>query len=235
MSHPAHPHHQASEDSMMSVIQTDDDIEICLIQDDDIEDVLVFLRKFFFKDEPLNVEQNLLETEDARCLELEEICTETMKEHLSFKATSKGQILGVTINGVSRPGKAVDSSEECKNPKFKKILKLLYTIDKQSDVFGQFPDVSSTIDVKIISVDNACRGRGIAKALIDRTREFGAENGHAMIRVDCTSHFSAKAVARLGFECVYILKYSEYLGPDGKPVFTPEPPHNEVKVFVQRI
>lgn len=55
-----------------------------------------------------------------------------------------------------------------------------------------------------------------------------------MIRVDCTSHYSAKATARLGFQCVYTLKYADYC-EDGKPVFVPEPPHNEVKVYVQRV
>jgi arylalkylamine N-acetyltransferase len=58
------------------------------------------------------------------------------------------------------------------------------------------------------------------------------ELGIPLVRVDCTSHFSAKAVARLGFHCVYTLSYSDYLNPEGEPVFVPELPHTCVKTFV---
>lgn len=78
--------------------------------------------------------------------------------------------MGVCINAVSRRNKCIDESGDCDHPKFKKILKLLYTVDKQADVFGQFPDIDCTMDVKILSVDDAMRGRGIAKALMERTR-----------------------------------------------------------------
>lgn len=56
--------------------------------------------------------------------------------------------------------------------------------------------------------------------------------GYRMMRVDCTSHYSAKAVAALGYKCVYTLKYADYQD-NGKPIFSPEDPHNEVKVYVK--
>jgi len=54
------------------------------------------------------------------------------------------------------------------------------------------------------------------------------------MRIDCSSHFSALAVARLGFENVFKMKYEDYR-QNGEPVFDPEPPHEEVATYVQRL
>lgn len=58
------------------------------------------------------------------------------------------------------------------------------------------------------------------------------EDGIRMVRVDCTSHFSALAVSRLGFHCIYTLNYSDHLNNAGEPVFEPPPPHTCVKTYV---
>lgn len=87
----------------------------------------------------------------------------------------EGEIVGVCLNGIMRR----DDPEEifvCPNKKFEKILNLLDTVDKQADTFGQFPDVDQIMLVKILSVDGSWRGRGIAKALIDRTRFVVIQN-----------------------------------------------------------
>ncbi|KAG8338605.1 hypothetical protein J6590_000277 [Homalodisca vitripennis] len=67
------------------------------------------------------------------------------------------------------------------------------------------------------------------------TKNLAKELNIPLVRVDCTSHFSAKAVARLGFDCVYTLPYSEHLDSDGYPVFTPELPHTCVKTYVHLV
>lgn len=65
-------------------------------------------------------------------------------------------------------------------------------------------------------------------------RHIGREQGYGLMRVDCTSYFSARAIARLGFECVYELKYADYK-ENGQTVFVPEHPHNALTIYVQRI
>lgn len=45
------------------------------ITKDDSEKVVYFLRKFFFRDEPLNVTVGLLDEPNTTCPELEEYCT----------------------------------------------------------------------------------------------------------------------------------------------------------------
>ncbi|GLV35327.1 speck [Carabus blaptoides fortunei] len=205
------------------------------IKTDDTDKVIQFLRKFFFRDEPLNIEQNLLETDEDTCPELEGYSIKSMHEGISLMAVAPaGDIVGICLNGVMDRQDPDEEEYECANEKFARILKLLDTVDREADVFGQFPDVNKIISVKILSVDGSWRGKGIAKALMDRTRELAREMGHTLMRVDCTSHYSARAVARLGFECVYTLKYADYK-ENGKPVFVPEPPHSEVKVYTQRV
>lgn len=140
------------------------------IKQADSESVLNFLRKFFFRDEPLNVDIKLLDTPDATCKELEDYSVKSIKDGLSLMAVSEsGKIIGVCLNGCMKR-EDPEEEEDCPNPKFAKILKLLGTVDKQADVFGQFPDVDKVMIVKILSVDGSWRGRGIAKELMDRTR-----------------------------------------------------------------
>lgn len=96
---------------------------------------------------------------------------------LSIMAVSPaGYLLGVCLNGsVTKASDENENSkegsiEDCANPKFKKILKLLSTVTRLSNVFGHFPTVDKVLDIRIISVDESCRGQGICKALIDKTR-----------------------------------------------------------------
>ncbi|XP_046664487.1 arylalkylamine N-acetyltransferase 1-like isoform X3 [Homalodisca vitripennis] len=206
----------------------------------DSDRVLDLLRRFFFRDEPLNVCVGLLDNPQDTCEELEQYCMESIGDGVSIMAVSpNGNILGVCINGtLTRDEKSSENKndeDECSNPKFRKILKLLSTVYRESNVFKQFPEVDKLLDIRVVSVDDSCRGQGIAKALFDKTKNLAKELNIPLVRVDCTSHFSAKAVARLGFDCVYTLPYSEHLDSDGYPVFTPELPHTCVKTYVHLV
>lgn len=54
------------------------------ITNKDVEKVVHFLRKFFFRDEPLNVAVGLLEGPNATCSELEEFCVTCIPEGKLF-------------------------------------------------------------------------------------------------------------------------------------------------------
>nr|XP_018899652.1 PREDICTED: dopamine N-acetyltransferase-like isoform X1 [Bemisia tabaci] len=209
--------------------------QIVSISNKDVDDVIGFLRTFFFRDEPLNVAVNLLDTPDAVCHELEQFCTDFIPEGVSVMAVSdSGEILGVCLNSISRRSSdpCSENDEECSHPKFRKILHLLTMVSKQADIFGQFPTVDTVLNVEVISVSDAARGQGIAKALFHKCRQIAVEQRMPLVEVICTSHYSAKAVERLGFQCIYELLYKDHLDSNGEPVFTPEPPHDRVKVFV---
>lgn len=56
----------------------------------------------------------------------------------------------------------------CRNPKFKKILKLLHHVDQKVNCDENFRGLD-VLEIKIISVDCDWRGRGVAKALVEKT------------------------------------------------------------------
>ncbi|KAK9512623.1 hypothetical protein O3M35_001006 [Rhynocoris fuscipes] len=208
----------------------------------DTPEALAFLRKFFFHDEPLNICVGLLDEPGSTCKELEDYCANSVPEGVSLMVLSDSdEIVAVSINGIltresNKKSEMIEEVNGCKNQKFKKILNLLTTVNIESDVFGRFPDINSLVEIRVLSVDDAHRGKGIAKALINRTRLLAKEKGYDVLKVDCTSHFSALAVASLGgYECIYILKYSDHLDEDGKPVFVPDPPHSCVKTYISRL
>ncbi|KAG8338606.1 hypothetical protein J6590_000278 [Homalodisca vitripennis] len=173
----------------------------------DSDRVLDLLRRFFFRDEPLNVCVGLLDNPQDTCEELEQYCMESIgdgeeittslaksllhviasgcglqdvcggrrPDGVSIMAVSpNGNILGVCINGtLTRDEKSSENKndeDECSNPKFRKILKLLSTVYRESNVFKQFPEVDKLLDIRVVSVDDSCRGQGIAKALFDKTK-----------------------------------------------------------------
>lgn len=73
-----------------------------VISKDDKLRVLKFLRRFFFRDEPLNQSIQLIpEGEDSTCMELEDYCSHASLENgLSLMAVSaSGAIVGVQLNG----------------------------------------------------------------------------------------------------------------------------------------
>lgn len=80
----------------------DMDYHIEIINKDDKLRVLKFLRRFFFRDEPLNQSIQLIpEGEDSTCMELEDYCSHTsLENNLSLMAVSaNGTIVGVQLNG----------------------------------------------------------------------------------------------------------------------------------------
>ncbi|XP_011875954.1 PREDICTED: dopamine N-acetyltransferase-like isoform X2 [Vollenhovia emeryi] len=215
------------------------DYHIEIINKDDKLKVLKFLRRFFFRDEPLNhCIQLIPEGEDSTCVELEDYCSySSLGNNLSLKAVSaSGAIVGLELNGKMEP----PSNEEpeyirsCKNAKFKKILRLLHHIDKGVNMGGQFRNCN-VMEIKILSVDTSWRGKGIAKTLMEKSIEIAKEQGFHYARADCTSFFSGKVCARLGFEAIYNLNYNDYVDEDGKPIFSPASPHTAAITYVKKL
>lgn len=80
------------------------DYHIQFIAREDKPKVLKFLRRFFFRDEPLNHSIELIpEGEDSTCIELEEYSMAALADNLSLMAvSSNGSIIGVQLNGENK-------------------------------------------------------------------------------------------------------------------------------------
>ncbi|KAK2580478.1 hypothetical protein KPH14_006218 [Odynerus spinipes] len=221
------------------VMNANMDYHIEVITRDDKHRVLKFLRRFFFRDEPLNHSIELIpEGENSTCLELEDYCSKSsLENNLSLMAvSSSGAIVGILLNGKLE---SCDEDEpeyiaSCDNPKFKKILRLLHHVDRQVTTSGKFKN-QNVLEIKIISVDTNWRGKGVAKALVEKATEIAREHDFHVMRADCTSMFSGKLCERLGFEAIYRLNYSDYVDEDRKPIFTPAFPHTAIITYVKRL
>lgn len=205
----------------------------------DKERVIEFLAKTFFKDEPLNIAVGI--SSANRCRELEDYCTMPLSQGVSLAAVNdQNQILGLTINSViykreASSGGASEDEDECPNPQFKIILSFLKWLEKKCDIFSKFPNINKFLDLSIISVDPNCRGQGLAKKLVYDSIDLALSNDIDIVKADCTSHFSAKALTRLGFSCIYSVSYDEYVGPDNKPIFQTPEPHNSAEIYVMNV
>ncbi|XP_055545999.1 arylalkylamine N-acetyltransferase 1-like isoform X2 [Wyeomyia smithii] len=214
--------------------EIDTNISIELITEDDAEDVLKLLKKFFFKDEPLNTFVNL-----GECKELEKYSIKCLHEHCSFKAVnSRGEIVGVNINGVVNRPTVTDEppqklADGCEHPKFRLIMALMDYVDDHFNIFDLYQDVDRMLDIKIMSVDNRYRGLGIAGKLTDRTMQCVKERNIKLVHVLCSSHFSARVMEKIGFQEVYKLPYRDYL-VNGEQVFDPEEPHTAARILVKK-
>ncbi|XP_050053423.1 arylalkylamine N-acetyltransferase 1-like isoform X2 [Aphis gossypii] len=203
---------------------------------EDKQVVIEFLRKFFFRDEPLILGINMLDDNDSLA-KLEKYCFNFVDNGLAFKAVSpNGDLIGVVLNNltyrVDREKNNENEEDTKDNTKFNIITEFLDKVEREADVFQKFPNVDRVMDIKIISVDESFRGQGVCKALIDKTIEIALENECPMVYVECSSYFSAKAAERLGFECIYTLYFRDYLDKNGEVVFKTPPPHDSSKVYV---
>uniref|UniRef100_A0A2S2N683 aralkylamine N-acetyltransferase n=1 Tax=Schizaphis graminum TaxID=13262 RepID=A0A2S2N683_SCHGA len=204
--------------------------------EDKQEVIIEFLRKFFFRDEPLILGINMLEDNDSLA-KLESYCFNYVDNGLAFKAVSpNGDLMGVVLNNLMYRIDGEKNNEiegDTKDDtKFNIITTFLDKIEREVDVFKKYPNVDCVMDIKIISVDESFRGQGVCKALIDKTIELAVENECPMVYVECSSYFSAKAAERLGFECIYTLYFRDYLDENGEVIFKTPPPHDSSKVYV---
>jgi len=219
----------------LPTIQDPNDIRIELVTESDGEEVLQLLKKFFFKDEPLNTFLDL-----GECKELEKWSLSCIPENCSFKAlNSNGEIIGVFLNGIVRKGDQHNhdpdtGSATCQHSKFKKILTLFEHIDSQFDIYKLYPDIDCYLDGKIWSVDVNYRGCGIAGKLTQRTIDYMHEHNIPMYHVLCSSHFSARVCEKLDFKVVYEIRYEDYV-VDGETPLVPAKPHVAAKILVKLI
>ncbi|XP_060870316.1 arylalkylamine N-acetyltransferase 1-like [Metopolophium dirhodum] len=204
------------------------------ITDNDKQIIQNSLRQYFFHDEPLCVSLELIEERES-LIEFENFCTDLIKYGVSFMAISvdTGEMMGAALNStVCRSNEIKQYGDENKSSKYNDIMVILDKAGRETDVFGQYPNIDRMMELKIITVNEEYRGLGICKALINKSKELALELGYQMMYVECSSHFTAKAVERFGFQCIYSLSYSDYVNKQGEVVFKTQPPHTIFKIYV---
>jgi len=94
---------------------------------------------------------------------------------MTFMAVSQtGDIMGVILNNIMHRDDVEEDDEDgetCNdNLKFKDIVVLLDKIKREADVFTQYENVNRVLEIKIVTVNEAYRGQGVCKALVDKTK-----------------------------------------------------------------
>ncbi|XP_053608968.1 uncharacterized protein LOC128674472 [Plodia interpunctella] len=201
---------------------------------DDKEEIIRFLRRFFFQDEPMNLAVNLLETPNSRCEELEEYSASTLEQGLSLATVDEhGQIVGVILNGLARREDVdySDKSSDCPNEKFRRILQVLGHLDREAKIWEKLPEsCSRVVEIRIASTHSDWRGRGLMRVLCEETERLAKSIGAGALRMDTTSAFSAAAAERLKYKKAYSVLYADLpYAPQ------PETPHLEARVYIKEL
>lgn len=189
-----------------------DSFEITLIKPIHYDDVIEHLKDNFFYDEPLNHAVGLCRIKGESNQELEKHSLATLSDGVSIAIrNSKGEIIGVCLNGFLYPGdvlKAKESLESCHDERFKKIFSLLYDTNLKVDLFGML-NVDRIFEYRILSVDKAYRGQGIAKKLIKKSEEIARKYHCKVVKGDATAVGSLQVCLAHGLKPVCEVLYSE--------------------------
>ncbi|KAK6625650.1 hypothetical protein RUM43_005949 [Polyplax serrata] len=207
--------------------------------DRDRKEILRLMQDIFYKTDPSSVYTKVSEVPKISS-QLQEMTVESLDDNLSFVAKEKGDektILGVAINGI-RPAVIRTSGREAllKQVKSKRERTLLelweFVSSMPSDGERYFGDESVVFEVQYLVVDPLHRNKGIATSLVSQSRKEAAARGHRYIRIDCTSHFTARIASSMGLNCIYEIDYQDYKNPSGEHVFTNVMfPHTKILVY----
>ncbi|KAJ8869470.1 hypothetical protein PR048_028461 [Dryococelus australis] len=89
------------------------------------------------------------------------------------------QVMGVALNGIQRPGDLAAAQAKLATMadlKFRQIFDLLYGANRQLDLFAQH-GVDRIFECRILSVDKAFRGRGLARELLRHSEQVARQHG----------------------------------------------------------
>ncbi|KOB69112.1 N-acetyltransferase 2 [Operophtera brumata] len=178
--------------------------------------VILHLRDNFFADEPLNKAVSLCKRGEPHA-ELEQLCLATMDDRLSIAAIQDDQ-----------------NVQKCEDPNYHKIFNILYTVSRDLDIFNTFK-VETLMECRIVSVDAAARGRGMAKELIKRSIELALEHEFRLFKVDATGHYSQRICRSLGMAELKKVSYEDYTDELGEPIFRIPAPHHALCIMVKEL
>lgn len=84
-----------------------------------------------------------------------------------------GEMMGATFNSTLCRGDEIKQNSGQKNDKsspFNDIMVLLDKVEQDTDVFGQYPNIDRIMELKVITVNEAYRGQGVCKALVNKSK-----------------------------------------------------------------
>jgi ribosomal protein S18 acetylase RimI-like enzyme len=214
--------------------QMADGYDIVIAKEEDVGRIAEFLRNHFYDNSPLNV--GIGASADRKISEMFPL--QFLSEGTSLLAVSRNgrHILGACINGENNPEDQTHTEhlQSVSNEAYAKINTFVHKMETDVDIW-KLTGANRALYIHILAVDTATRGQGIARALMDRTRDVARSGGYPLLRILCTSVYSIKIARNMGMRSVYTLPFSEYKDENGHPVFTPPQPHTQAIMFVLKL
>ncbi|PNF37492.1 hypothetical protein B7P43_G14566 [Cryptotermes secundus] len=208
--------------------------EIVRACEDDCETMCLFLRENYYPFEPINIAMGL---DSGHSIANEAHLLDFVKEGTSLLAvatTPQKTLLGVCINGeIFSDENMIEIVSNCTCERYAKFLQFIETVDRCSEFWNRVA-VERALSSEALAVLGSVRGQGVGKALLEKTLQVAKDDGFPLLRVDCSSYYSAKLAEQMGLECIYSLPYSEYKNEDGCQIFDPPSPHVEYKLFIHK-
>lgn len=176
------------------------------------DDVIEHLKDNFFYDEPLSRAVGLCLEKGEGHPELEKYSLATLSDGVSVAVqNSKGDIVGVCLNGFLHPGdtlKAQEALENCQDERFKKIFNLLYDQNLKFNLF-EMHEVDRIFEYRMLSVDKNYRGQGLAKKLVQRSEDVARKYHCKVVKGDATAAGSLAICLALGLKPIQEVLYKD--------------------------
>lgn len=215
-------------------VSMDCEITFRFAEESESDQVLDFLRKHFFSEEPIN---NAYPIKDES-MEEDFILTLLPERNIIFAVdSSNDRIAGLASMGEITENYSRESWEESEtttNKKWRDILKFMSYIESKSRFCERF-SCRTALHLHSVTVDKAYRGKSIGKLLYLECFRIAANRNYHLVTCDCTSIYSSRIAESVGMDCVSTVTYDEYNDKVGDKIFHPIPPHSEIKSFAKRI
>lgn len=104
------------------------------------------------------------------------------------------------------------------------IYGILNFMEQKADIFSRYSDIQRYVDGATLSVDPNYRSHGIATQMFQRLIELCKEKELPVLKVFCSSLYTAKLCERLGMTKVYETPFAD-VKLDGLPPFDVWEPH----------
>ncbi|RZC34600.1 dopamine N-acetyltransferase, partial [Asbolus verrucosus] len=198
---------------------------------DDYDKILKLMRRAYYPEEPTTSSLAFKPT-----AVFEDSTIKILSEGYSLIAKCKynDDILGACINETTHCwDPEMKDKLACKVGcvKSRQLLHFYAHMQRVPNLWKKY-GVQKVFEIAHLFVRKDERGNGIAKKLVQHSRVLAADCGFALVRVDATSHYTAKLCEKINMKLIDEIPYCSYVGHDQRPVFNPPDPHKSVKIYV---
>lgn len=200
----------------------------------DTNEIVQFVSKHFFKEEPLC--KALIPGKHPKVLEDEaRLGAEHGMTVVARKCCPKRTIIGLSINersGKLAGVKLAKIANEIEDSSLKKLFEVWATINLEPKINDKLCQ-DELFKVSILSVDEAYWGRGIGIELVQRSLDLAREKNFNYAQINCTSDNTRKIAEQLNLKRFWTAPYKDLMcqGCNKNFLSIPKPPHDNASVY----